>query len=360
VTGKPETDPLPRILGLRSSPERGRVGRAILVFLHFFDGLFRWNHPFQAVMLIHSAEDKRRTPGDQGQKCTHEIRGIDGGGFLRLASINVFQHFGKARLAGTEMGDVRVVALDQLGQCRTFRIRRVVAFHNGARRVLFWWVKLGKARSLNTRLPIVTSRGDLLLFQTILDDPDLRAVVIRSEANNHDLKNWIIRRKIEFVVQLSDQGTELFEESDANGFQVRLTLAGRLVTGVSSRDVLKIAVHSNGLGISGNTPFRSTEKYADVSCVKVQDAWRNGISLHGLIDGREDDDILGNVNDGPAAGEIGDDFVLVLFLGESIKLARAEDAKQNQEGESPRNARTEAWKEPLIGPRNDTSEPRSK
>jgi hypothetical protein len=42
-----------------------------------------------------------------------------------------------------------------------------------------------------------------------------------------------------------------------------------------------------------------------------------------LIDGRKDDDILRHVNDGAAASEIGDDLVLVLLLGKSLKRGRA-------------------------------------
>ena len=64
---------------------------------------------------------------------------------------------------------------------------------------------------------------------------------------------------------------------------------------------------------------------------QAQHARWNGISLHGLIDSRKDDDILCHVNDGPPARKIGDDFVLVLFLGEGVKRGRAEDAAQKND-----------------------------
>src|SRR5260370_416199 len=76
---------------------------------------------------------------------------------------------------------------------------------------------------------------------------------------------------------------------------------------------------ASGRAAGGTTPCRSSEKHGDVRGVEVHHARRNGISLHGLIDGRKDNDILRYVNDGAAAGEIGDDFVFVLFLGKSVR-----------------------------------------
>src|SRR5207253_10472084 len=156
--------------------------------------------------------------------------------------------FGKARFTGPEMGDVRVVSLNLLGQCRAFRVLRIAALHNGARSVFFWRVQLCKPRPLRTRLPIVAPGGDLLLLDTILHDPHFRAVIVGSVANDHDLKDWIIPREIEFVMELTDQRAKLLEEGDADGLQVRLALAGSgLVTGVGPSDMLKITVQANGL-----------------------------------------------------------------------------------------------------------------
>src|SRR5713101_4788492 len=158
------------------------------------------------------------------------------------------------------MRDVRIIALDQLGQSRTFSIWWIATLDGGARRMLFRRIQLGKARPLNTRLPIVTARGDLLLLHSKLQYPYLRAVVIGCVTNHHNLKDRFIGREIEFVVELRDQRAKFFEESDVDGLQIRLALAGRgLVTGVGPADTLKIAVHSNGLRVGGNAPFRSPE-----------------------------------------------------------------------------------------------------
>src|ERR1700687_12124 len=162
------------------------------------------------------------------------------------------------------MRDVRIVALDQLGQCGTFRIRRITALHDGARSMFFRRVELGEARPLHTRLPMVGAGGALLLLHTIVHDPHLGAVIIGSVTNDHDLEDGIIGRDFEFVVELSDQGAKLLEESDAHGFQGRLALAGSgLVTGVAPGYTLKITVQPSGLGIGGNAPFRSSEKNAE-------------------------------------------------------------------------------------------------
>ena len=92
---------------------------------------------------------------------------------------------------------------------------------------------------------------------------------------------------------------------------------------VAPANALEIAVQPDGLGVGGNAPFRSSEEDPDVSRIEVHHARRNGVALYGLIDSGKDDGVLGDVNDSAAAGEIGDDFVLVLLLGKSVNRGRA-------------------------------------
>ena len=133
------------------------------------------------------------------------------------------------------MRDIRVIALDQLGQCGAFRIWRVTALHNHAWGMLFRRIELRKARSLNARLPIVATRCNLLLFHPVLHHPYFRSVIVGSVSNDHNLENGVIRREIDFVMELGDKWAKLLEISDADGLQIRFALAGRrLVTGVSS------------------------------------------------------------------------------------------------------------------------------
>src|SRR5437879_4645940 len=150
------------------------------------------------------------------------------------------------------MRDARVVALNLLGQCGTFGVLRITALHNGARSVFFRRVQLRKPRPLHTCLPILATRGNLFLLDTILHDPHLRAVIVGSVANYHDLNDWIIGREIGFAMKLSDEGAELLEEGDADGLQVRLSLASSvLVTRIGRGDTLHITAQPNGPAIGG-------------------------------------------------------------------------------------------------------------
>jgi len=61
------------LLGFGSSPQRRRFGRAVLVFLHFFDGFLRWNHPFEAVRSSMVPRTNVRFPATKGSTARHEI-----------------------------------------------------------------------------------------------------------------------------------------------------------------------------------------------------------------------------------------------------------------------------------------------
>ena len=78
---------------------------------------------------------------------------------------------------------------------------------------------------------------------------------------------------------------------------------------ISGADVRKIAIYSNGLGVSGDSPLGGAKKDSEMAGINVHHARGNGIALDGLIDGSENDDVFGDVDDDAAAGEIGDDFV---------------------------------------------------
>src|SRR6266850_1858782 len=112
--------------------------------------------------------------------------------------------------------------------------------------MFFRRIELCKARPLNPCLPIVAARGDLLLLHSILHDPYFGAVVIRSITNHHNLKDRLIRRKIDFVMKLRDERAKFFKKSSADGLQIRLALAGNgLVTRVSPGNVLRFATISS-------------------------------------------------------------------------------------------------------------------
>src|ERR1700730_2058437 len=96
----------------------------------------------------------------------------------------------------------------------------IACLDEGARRMFaLWRIELGEPRAKNSRLPVFATRGDLLLFHAIFNLPDFGAVVGR-KAKNDELEERIVRTKIQFVMELSHERTELFEKSDANGFEV--------------------------------------------------------------------------------------------------------------------------------------------
>ncbi len=113
-------------------------------------------------------------------------------------------------------------------------------------------------------------------------------------------------------MELGNEGTELFEKGDADGIEIGFGLSGSCVGAPLIRaNALKIAIHSNGFWVGGDAPFRSTEQDADMHGIKVHHARGNGISLDGLVDRGKNDDVSCSMNDDTAAGQTGDDFVLV-------------------------------------------------
>jgi hypothetical protein len=69
-------------------------------------------------------------------------------------------------------------------------------------------------------------------------------------------------------------------------------------------------------------------------------AGRNGTRFQGLIDGGEDDDVLGDMNDDASACEIGDDFVFAALRekrsgGSEEKQAQADSRHEQPEREVP-------------------------
>ena len=97
----------------------------------------------------------------------------------------------------------------------------IAELDEGVRAVLaaFGRVELSEARAQNARLPVFAAGGDLFLFNAIFDLPDFGAV-IGGEAENDELEERLVGRKIELVMELRDEGAEFFEEGDAESFEV--------------------------------------------------------------------------------------------------------------------------------------------
>jgi len=117
-------------------------------------------------------------------------------------------------------------------------------------------------------------------------------------------------------------------------FEVLFGAAGLRVKGIGGGHRLDFAIETDGLGLRGDLPLGSAKENADVPAVYRGDTRGNGFGFEGMIDGREDDGSVGNVNDGAAAGEIGDDFV---FLG-------ADEGSQSRQQKENRGASEEFHK----------------
>ena len=285
--------------------------------MHFLDWFRGRDDPFETVLFRHSAHDKRRVVRDQWQEGAHEIDGVQRCGLLRLATVEIFEHLGKARVPRSNLHNSRIVALNELRQPWALEVHRIADLHQSSRRVFFRGIELREPGAENARLPVFTAGGNLLLFDAIFSDPDLGTVLIRTIADDYKLKNGIVRDEIELVVELPHKGAELFEKGDADGIEIGLGLSGSCVRAALIRaNAVKIVIYSNGFWVGRDTPFRSAKQDTDMRGIQVHHAGWNGIPLDRLVDGGKENHVFGDMNNDAAARQIGDDFVFVA-LGET-------------------------------------------
>ena len=120
----------------------------------------------------------------------------------------------------------------------------------------------------NARLPVLATGGDLLLINAVFELPNFGTVVAR-KSQNDDFKNGVVGLHVNLVMELGDERTQRFEESDANGFEVGRGLVGKalimLVGGAG--DTLEIAIEADGLRIGRNLPLGRAEDDAHVAGV---------------------------------------------------------------------------------------------
>src|ERR1700722_1306190 len=106
-----------------------------------------------------------------------------------------------------------------------------------------------------------------------------------------------------------------------------------------------VAIQSDGLRSSRLSPLRSAKQDADVRAVERQNARRRCAGLDGMIDGREQNEIvLSHVDDDSAASQVRDDLAfgfLDLRFGCVTDDRRDSDRKRQQERE-PQAATNEA------------------
>ena len=101
-------------------------------------------------------------------------------------------------------------------------------------------------------------------------------------------------------------------------------MAWGLIVRISGVDVFDIVVKANWARLRRHLPFGGTEEDGDVRGIDFRDARGNGSGFERVIDGGEKNRFSGNVNDGAAAGQVGDDFVFLCVEGESEEETSAE------------------------------------
>ena len=110
---------------------------------------------------------------------------------------------------------------------------------------------------------------------------------------------------------MGNQRAQFFEEGDADLLEVLFRAAGLRVKGIRRGHRLDFAIKTDGLRLRGNLPFRRAKENADMAAIYRGNARRDGFRFERMINGGEQDGSVGDVNDGAAAGEIGNDFVLL-------------------------------------------------
>ena len=166
------------------------------------------------------------------------------------------------------------------------------------------------------------------LLNLILDQPDFRPVVSGRVADEDDLEERFVGFEFDWMMELRNEGAQFFKEGDADLLEILFGGAFGNRVGIDSAEVRNVAVEPDWARLRGDLPFGGAEENGDMAAVNGGNARRNGTGLKGMINGGEDDGIVGDVDDGAAAGEIGDDF---LILGEN-RDTHKERCQENQRG----------------------------
>ena len=246
-------------------------------------------------------------------------------GLLRFAALNELHHLVDLRIRGAQASDGRPILLDKAEQRDVLKIRGNADFNNGFGLMLFRRIKLREARPKNVGLPILSAGGRGTLFDLILDEPDLRPVIFWRVADEDDLEKGLIGFEIDRMMELRGEGTQFFQESNADLLEVLLRRAGGSESGVDGGKVGEVAVEANRFRLRGDLPLRSAKENADVMRIDGRGAWRNGFRFKGMIDGSEENGVIGDLDDGATAGQISDDFV---FLRTSRNTSRECDQQK--------------------------------
>src|ERR1700746_3824079 len=107
--------------------------------------------------------------GEDWESGTEKITRSDGIGFLRLAFLDLFNHFVDVRVGRTKARERGCVLLDEAEERDVWETGRDADFNDGFRLMLFWRIELREAGPQNMGLQIVPTGGDGTLLDLILN-----------------------------------------------------------------------------------------------------------------------------------------------------------------------------------------------
>ncbi|HET7107038.1 MAG TPA: hypothetical protein VFI38_09525 [Candidatus Acidoferrum sp.] len=160
-------------------------------------------------------------------------------------------------------------------------------------------------------LQIVSAGGDGILFHVKFHEPNFRSVFLWSVADEDDLEERLVGFQLDRAMELGNEGAQFFQEGHTYLLEILFGGAFRNPVGINGAEVREVTVEPDGPGLRGDLPFGGAKENADVAAVNGSDARGNGSGFERMIDSGENDGAIGNVNDGAAAREIGDDFLLL-------------------------------------------------
>ena len=322
----------------------GSVGRAVFVLgrLFLFARFVGRNNPFKPAVLGHGAEREMRIAREDRESGAEKISRGGRVGLLRFAALDQVHHLVDLRIRGAQASDGRPILLDKAEQRDVLKIGRDADFNYGFGLMLFRRIKLREARPENVGLPILSAGGGGILFDLIIDEPDFRPVIFWSVADKDDLEKWLIGFEIDRMMELRGEGTQLFQESNADLLEVLLRRARGSESRVNGGKVGEVAVQANRFRLRGNLPLRSTKENRDVTRIDGRDARWNGFGFKRMIDGREENGVIGDLDDGAAAGQISDDFV-ILRAGRDTRRECDEQEECGANEEPVHKSRVAQW-----------------
>src|SRR5215472_6710444 len=196
--------------------------------------------------------------------------------------------------------------------------------------MLFGRKQLRESWAQQVRLPEIGLVRNGFLLDVVINQPDLRAVILGSVADQDNPEERLVGSEIDFVMELRDQRAKLLKEGYADLIEVLIGVIRIIVVAIGRGEVGDVQVEANGLRLRGDLPFRGSIENAHMAHVNRGNARRNRLGFQGMVDRGEQDRVIGDLDNGAPAGKVGDDFLL---LGTERGSSR-ENGQQTQGGES--------------------------